>query len=184
MSSRPRLPDEFIQVGKRKRIMEACVELCAEKGLKATKIADMVGRAGVARKTLYDNYAGKQEVFEAAMQDGIRRLIDRIREAAAVGESVEDKVRMAVGNAALWADQNPALTKTFLLETPAAAPRIREDLTVALAAMTGLPQPVDEMTVGGALHIFYQCAVQDQPYSEVQEELAEFVLAAFRPVLV
>ena len=40
-------------------MMDAMAELCSERGYAATKIADVVSRAGVARKTLYDNFSGK-----------------------------------------------------------------------------------------------------------------------------
>ena len=66
--TRPELPKEFVAVRKRRRIMDAIAELTAEEGYEATKIADIVRRAGVARKTLYDNFDGKEEVFLAAFQ--------------------------------------------------------------------------------------------------------------------
>jgi len=65
-SIRPTLPREFIALHKQRRIMDALAELTAEQGYEATKISDIVKRAGVARKTLYDNFEGKEEVFLAA----------------------------------------------------------------------------------------------------------------------
>ena len=62
----PRCSREFIAQHKRRRIMDALAELTAEQGYEATKISDIVRRAGVARKTLYDNFEGKEEVFLAA----------------------------------------------------------------------------------------------------------------------
>ena len=70
--TRPELPREFVAVRKRRRMMDAMAELSAEQGYEATKIADIVRRAGVARKTLYDNFDGKEEVFLAAF-DACRR---------------------------------------------------------------------------------------------------------------
>ena len=71
--SAPRSPREFVAGHKRRRIMDAIAELTAEQGYDATKIGDIVRRAGVARKTLYDNFEGKEEVFLAAFDAAGRR---------------------------------------------------------------------------------------------------------------
>ncbi|MGN6201020.1 MAG: helix-turn-helix domain-containing protein, partial [Solirubrobacterales bacterium] len=60
---RPELPREFVASHKRRRMMDAIAELTAEQGYEATKIADIVRRAAVARKTLYDNFDGKEDLF-------------------------------------------------------------------------------------------------------------------------
>ena len=65
-ATRPQLPQEFIAAHKRRRMIDAMAELCAEQGYEATKIADVVRHAHVARKTLYDNFSGKEELFLAA----------------------------------------------------------------------------------------------------------------------
>ena len=65
-SPRPELPREFVASHKRRRMMDAIAELTAEQGYEATKIADIVRRAGVARKTLYDNFDGKEDLFLSA----------------------------------------------------------------------------------------------------------------------
>ena len=59
-ATRPQLPQEFVAAHKRRRMIDAMAELCAEQGYEATKIADVVRRAHVARKTLYDNFSGKE----------------------------------------------------------------------------------------------------------------------------
>ena len=48
-------------------MMDAIAELTAEQGYEATKIADIVRRAAVARKTLYDNFDGKEDLFLSAV---------------------------------------------------------------------------------------------------------------------
>jgi AcrR family transcriptional regulator len=77
-SGRPVLPREFIALHKRNRIMRAVAELTAEQGYEATKISDIVRRAAVARKTLYDNFSGKEEVFLAAFDAAVEEVTRRI----------------------------------------------------------------------------------------------------------
>src|SRR3954454_15658289 len=75
---RPELSREFVAVHKRRRIMDAIAELTAEQGYDATKIGDIVRRAGVARKTLYDNFEGKEEVFLAAFDTAVDEAMGQI----------------------------------------------------------------------------------------------------------
>src|SRR3954452_3308841 len=75
--TRPVLPKEFVAVRKRRRIMDAVAELSAEQGYEATKIGDIVRRAGVARKTLYDNFEDKEVLFLTAFDDTAEYVIGR-----------------------------------------------------------------------------------------------------------
>jgi len=59
------LPSAFVQQKKQERIVHAFAELVTEQGYDATKISDIVKRAGVGRKTLYDNFDGKEAVARA-----------------------------------------------------------------------------------------------------------------------
>src|SRR3954452_10356126 len=97
---RPELPREFVAIHKRRRIMAAIAELTAEQGYEATKIGDIVSRAGVARKTLYDNFEGKEEVFLAAFDAAVQEALGRVEEGCA---AVEDEwaQRLEAGLAAL-----------------------------------------------------------------------------------
>src|SRR3954452_17813341 len=91
--TRPVLPKEFVAVRKRRRIMDAIAELSAEQGYEATKIGDLVRRAGVARKTLYDNFEGKEEVFLAAIDSALQDALGRVEEAcAAAGEKWPERL--------------------------------------------------------------------------------------------
>ena len=80
-ATRPQLPQEFIAAHKRRRMIDAMAELCAEHGYEATKVADVVRRAHVARKTLYDNFSGKEELFLAAFDLTVSEAEAQVTEA-------------------------------------------------------------------------------------------------------
>ena len=67
-------------------MIDAMAELCAEQGYEATKIADVVRRAHVARKTLYDNFSGKEDLFLAAFDT---TLADAEAEVAEACEAID-----------------------------------------------------------------------------------------------
>ena len=128
---RPELPREFVAVHKRRRIMDAIAELTAEQGYDSTKIGDIVRRAGVARKTLYDNFEGKEEVFLAAFDAAVDEAIRRIEEACAKLEGGwEEQVQAGLAAFLGYVAEEPALARMCMIEalsaTPAATERYEE----------------------------------------------------------
>ena len=67
-----RLAREEVLASQRGRMLAAIAEAVAEKGYAATTVADVVGRAGVSRKTFYEHFADKEECFLAAWDAGRR----------------------------------------------------------------------------------------------------------------
>jgi AcrR family transcriptional regulator len=105
-------------------MIDAMSELCAEQGYEATKIADVVRRAHVARKTLYDNFSGKEELFLAAFD---LTLAEAEAVVAAACEGIDEKdweARTEAGMRALleFVAGHPAEAKLCLVEAPAAGP--------------------------------------------------------------
>jgi AcrR family transcriptional regulator len=102
-SPRPALPREFIAQHKQRRIMDALAELTAEQGYEATKISDIVSRAGVARKTLYDNFEGKEEVFLEAFDSARDEVMRRVEEGSADADADGDwQGRVEGGSSRPW----------------------------------------------------------------------------------
>jgi len=67
----------------RQRLYEAAVELIAEQGFSATTVDDIALRAGVAKGTVYYNFASKTALFEELLRHGIGLLTDEFRGAVA-----------------------------------------------------------------------------------------------------
>ncbi len=115
--------------------MNAMAELCAEQGYEATKIADLVRRAGVARKTLYDNFDGKEEVFLAAFDRAIAEVAQRTEDACeqSEGEWID---RIAAGLRAflVYVAENPAVARMCLVEAVSATPAASSSLRRCTAA--------------------------------------------------
>ena len=58
----------------RRRILEAMVEVVAERGYPETRVVDIIERAGVSRKTFYELFADKEECFLAAYDHALGLL--------------------------------------------------------------------------------------------------------------
>jgi AcrR family transcriptional regulator len=194
--TRPVLPREFVAVRKRRRIMDAMAELTAEQGYEATKIADIVRRAGVARKTLYDNFDGKEEVFLGAFDSAVTEVAARIEESC-VGVSDEWVDRIAAGLRAFltFIAENPAVARMCLIEavsaTPAASARYDDAmgrfvdlLRVNAPADTGLPDTIEETLVGGVAWILNQKIRRGEAEQalDLMPELLDFILSPYQGV--
>lgn len=172
-------------------------ELCAEQGYEATKIADVVRRAHVARKTLYDNFSGKEELFLAAFDVTVAEAEALIAEAC---EPVGDEgweVRVEAGLRAVleFLAAHPAEAKLCLIEAPAASPESAARYEVALEGAikqlrevapsgAGRPATLEEALVGGTVWIvqreFRRDTIDD--VADLLAELTEFVISPYRDV--
>ncbi|MFI1352217.1 TetR/AcrR family transcriptional regulator [Streptomyces sp. NPDC020898] len=66
----------------RQKLYEAAVTLIAEQGFSATTVDEIAERAGVAKGTVYYNFASKSVLFEELLRHGVELLAASLREAA------------------------------------------------------------------------------------------------------
>ena len=190
-STRPEISREFIAGHKRRRIMDAIAELTAEKGYDATKIGDIVRSAGVARKTLYDNFEGKEEVFLAAFDAAVEEVVQRVDEACAEVEGGWDE-RLEAGLAAFlgYVAEQPAQARMCMIEALSATPAANRRYEEAVKRFVGmtertvprddrLPETIDETLVGGVAWIVYQKIRRNETEQapDLLPELTEFMAA-------
>jgi AcrR family transcriptional regulator len=192
-SVRPPLPREFIALHKQRRIMDAVAELTAEQGYEATKISDIVKRAGVARKTLYDNFEGKEEVFLAAFDAARDEVMRRVEEGSADADG-DWQERVEGGLAAFlgYVAEQPTLARMCMIEALSATPETTkryEDTLEAFVALTRralpqderLPETIAETLVGGVAWIVYQQIRRGEAEraEDLLPELTEFMMAPY-----
>jgi AcrR family transcriptional regulator len=194
--TRPVLPREFVAVRKRRRIMDAMAELTAEQGYEATKIADIVRRAGVARKTLYDNFDGKEEVFLGAFDGAVDEVAAQIDVACeTAGEEWIDRVAAGLRAFLGCVAEKPAIARMCLVEAMSATPasaqrydaaveRLVELLRRNAPAGSGLPETTAETLVGGVAWILHQQIRRGQAEQalDLMPELLDFVLSPYQGV--
>ncbi len=194
--NRPELPKEFVAGHKRRRMMEAIAELTAEKGYGGTKIADLVRRAGVARKTLYDNFDGKEDLFLAAITSALAEAQQRVEEACAESDGAwQQRIEAGLGALLGFVAEHPAAARMCMVEalsaTPASAARYDaalrgfvELLQRSTPAETGLPETIEETLAGGVAWIVNQQIRRGAATAaeELLPELSEFVLSPYHGV--
>lgn len=196
-ATRPQLPQEFIAAHKRRRMIDAMAELCAEQGYEATKIADVVRRAHVARKTLYDNFSGKEELFLDAFDVTVAETEAVVADACEPIDESDWEARVEAGLGAIldFLAAHPAEAKLCLIEAPAASPESAARYEAALEGFIkqlrgatpngpGRPATLEEALVGGAAWIIQREVRRDafDKAPEMLSELTEFLVSPYRGV--
>jgi AcrR family transcriptional regulator len=122
-----RLAREEVLASQRARMLEAMAHAVAAKGYAATTVADVVGGAGVSRKTFYEHFQDKEECFLAAFDAGVGVLVNAVERATleATGEWREH-IRAGVRAYLSTLAAVPDFARTFLIEVLAAGPRALE----------------------------------------------------------
>jgi AcrR family transcriptional regulator len=81
----------------RARMLDAMVRAVGESGYAAVTVADVVGRAGVSRRTFYEHFEDKQACFLAAYRTGVEVVIGRILARAAQLPDADWRTKLQVG---------------------------------------------------------------------------------------
>lgn len=80
---RPNLPQPTPDT--RERILDTAEALFAEKGLIATSVRDIATAAGLTPASLYNHFEGKEALYAAVLERGIRPLFESLEETPEAG---------------------------------------------------------------------------------------------------
>jgi AcrR family transcriptional regulator len=189
---RPELPREFVASHKRRRMMDAVAELTSEGGYEATKIADIVRRAAVARKTLYDNFDGKEDLFLSAIDATTTEMRELVEDACSQASTTEAGIVAGLEALLEYVAENPAAARMCMVEAISATPSSARLYDAAMrdfvelfrkSAPPGadLPETIEESLVGGVAWIV-QLQIrrgEAEQAPELLPELSQFVLSPY-----
>ena len=74
------------------RIIDAAIQLFAERPFHEVRMEDIAARAKVAKGTLYLHYKDKEDLFIGIMNDGLKSLVERIEESLSEEMPPEEKL--------------------------------------------------------------------------------------------
>jgi AcrR family transcriptional regulator len=149
----------------RLRMHGAMVEAVSISGYEGTSVKQVIGLAGVSRRSFYEQFANKQECFLATFDLVAGRGVQRLSEAyRSSGGELEDRIRASVAVVAEEVEVNAKGAGLVLVHAPTAGPpgqaRLRgmtgtleQLLTSSFAASreaAKLPSPIVRGIVGGA----------------------------------
>ena len=117
------LDPSLVAASQRSRLLEAAGQAVADKGYAAATIDDIVGGAGVSKKTFYEHFDDKLGCFLAAYEAASDELYEHVTAAQdAAGAEWHDRTRAGIHAYLRWLAAEPALARVFLIEIAAAGP--------------------------------------------------------------
>jgi AcrR family transcriptional regulator len=165
------LDRSLVAASQRTRLLEAVGRAVADRGYAAATIDDIVGDAGVSKKTFYEHFNDKLDCFLAAYEAASDELLEHMtaaEEDAVPRETGSDPVsrewlartRAGIHAYLRWLAAEPALARVFLIEIAAAGPaalelreRMRDryaDRMRELQAADSVPDEIFHAVVAGA----------------------------------
>ncbi|ARZ70546.1 TetR/AcrR family transcriptional regulator [Streptomyces sp. HU2014] len=104
----------------RRKLFEAAVTLIAEQGFSSTTVDEIAERAGVAKGTVYYNFASKTVLFEELLRHGMELLAESLQQAAdemaGRGGGRVDALDAMIRAALDFIARYPALTRLYVAE--------------------------------------------------------------------
>jgi AcrR family transcriptional regulator len=160
---RHRLTRGAVVEHQRQRLIRAVPEAVRAKGYGALTVEDISVRAGVSRRTFYENFRDKEDCFTISLRQHEQELMAVVAGAAAAGVDWQERARFALSALLRFLANHPDVAHMGVIEVMAAGPRAlaeRDQAISALASLIGeealgaVPNPAPRLylrTVAGAV---------------------------------
>ena len=122
----------------RRRLLDGLADSIAERGYRATTVADVVRYAKTSKRTFYDEFASKEECFVELLAANNDDLITRITAAVDPHATPEHQVGAAVGAYVDHIESRPAITLSWIREAPALGDLARPLNRLAMQHLTDM----------------------------------------------
>ena len=121
-------------------------QVVAEKGYAATTVADVVERAGVSRRTFYEQFADKEACFLGAYDAGLAAVLGHVGDAVEVKADAGWRERARIGVEAFLAllASQPAFAQALQVEVLTAGPAALDRRAGMLVMFGGIWRNVHE----------------------------------------
>jgi AcrR family transcriptional regulator len=177
----------------RQRMIRAVPSAVREKGFVALTVEDIASRAGVSRRTFYENFRDKEDCFVTSYRQHAQELVAVVGGAAAAGSDWHERTRFGLRAMLRHLAERPDLVYMAVIEVNAAGPAalaMRDEAVGLLAALIGdeafvtAPEPAPRLllrTIGGSiLQLIYASVLagRDRELEELLPTIMYIVLVA------
>ena len=101
----------------RARILAAMFEVAAEGGASNVRVAHVVARCGVSRRTFYEIFADGEDCFLAAFEQALGDASERVLSAYDAASGWSEKIRAALIALLCFLDEKPAIGRVLIVES-------------------------------------------------------------------
>lgn len=173
------LPRSYVNRNQRDRIVGAVIEVVSRTGYARLTVRDVIEGAGVSRRTFYQHFSNKKDVFLAAYDSVVEHLLAEVRLAHAGGRDWADAVGRGLATFLDFLARGPALAHVCIVEVVAAGPDALARRARALEAFCDLVRPdpawlpddqtppplATEVVVGGIYEIVFSQVSQGRAHA-------------------
>jgi AcrR family transcriptional regulator len=162
------LTPEQVAESQRARLLAAMTLTVGQSSFRDARIADVIARAGVSRKTFYEHFEDKEDCFVAAYQLGLDQLLLVTMEAFDAQDHWVDQLRAGLTALLNALAYDPGMARICFVEVMAAGPKAVERRNEAMrgfasiydagrdAAQRDLPAFTGLGMMGGLSEILYR----------------------------
>lgn len=120
----------------RTRLLDGLATSIAERGYRATTVADIVRNARTSKRTFYDEFTGKEECFVELLHANNDELIAGIRAAVDPQAPWREQISQAAASYVDHIAARPEITLSWIRELPALGSSVRTIQRSAMSALT------------------------------------------------
>lgn len=174
--------------------MAALAESVTQRGYADLTVEDVIARAGVSRRTFYDQFSNKQEAFLAAYDEVTTQLLDNIQVALRSARTFEHGVERCLEAFLYYLAVEPAFAHMCIVDVLAAGqPAIERRNRVintfldlfeqAAGTLPKRPPPLTSEAVVNAIHGVVYARIADDRTDELPGLLPDLLYASLLPYL-
>jgi AcrR family transcriptional regulator len=116
------LSRQFVVENQRQRILAAVADVCSSAGYVSMSVEDIVVTSGVSRRTFYDNFRGKEDVYLAAYDEVSKQLLTQVYAAYEAADGLVARLRDSLNAFLTFVAEEPAFADMCIVEVMAAGP--------------------------------------------------------------
>lgn len=189
------LSRSFVVENQRQRILAAVADVCHAAGYVSMSVEDIVVTSGVSRRTFYDNFRGKEDVYLAAFDEVTKQLLTRVYAAYEAADGLVARVRDSLDAFLTFVAEEPAFADMCIVEVMAAGSVAIERRNRTMQAFSEMiekaaaeelpksklpPALTAETLVGGIYEVVYSRVLQGRG-SELPELLPDLLFSVLLP---
>lgn len=170
------LSAEFVADNQRERIIASVAPVVDATGYADATVAAIIRRAGVSRRSFYEHFANKHDVFLAAFDQAVGVLMDQVIAAYSAQDDHVTGLRCCLETCLRLLADDPAMARMVVVEVLSAGQQALERRRHVLARLTDelvrsareLPEPpmgahfTAETIVGAVFQVIYNRVHQGQ----------------------
>lgn len=116
------LSRSFVEANQRQRILDAVADVVSLVGYQGMSVEDVVGAAGVSRRTFYDTFKSKEDAFLSAYDEIGMRLVLAVKESYDVSDTFPEGVVACLRTFLEFVASVPHYADMCIVEVLAAGP--------------------------------------------------------------